>query len=387
MPCKTVVFAGDSVFLTALNFRQCSGRAGRRGFDLLGNVLFLGIPLQRVFRLLSSRLPDLNGHFPITTSLVLRLATLLHGSNNSEFAVRTINSILSQPRLYLGSPKSRMAVLHHCRFSIEYLRRQSLLDVDGSPINFAGCVSHLYYTENSAWAFHVLLRSGYFHELCEDIDSNPHRVCSTLMLVLSHIFGRQQCKRADEEFVKEVVKRSSSIVFLPPLPKKAENTLQAHNKETLAIFRTYVRTFADQHLKDPDDALPLSEMQIGQSEEQFNTTPSANRQHTILRSSFVSLSGHSDEFDSISDLCGTVRSGVFLEEAVVPYLPVHPESTVPLNAYLYDFYKHGDLNALEKANKIRRSDIWFHLNGLSLPYLDRFLPTNTKISLSSSQRS
>jgi hypothetical protein len=387
MPCKTVVFAGDSVFLIALNFRQCSGRAGRRGFDLLGNVLFLGIPLQRVFRLLSPRLPDLNGHFPITTSLVLRLATLLHGSNNSEFAVRTINSILSQPRLYLGSPKSRMAVLHHCRFSIEYLRRRSLLDVDGSPINFAGCVSHLYYTENSAWAFHVLLRSGYFHELCEDIDSNPHRVFSTLMLVLSHIFGRQQCKRADEEFVKEVVKRSSSIVFLPPLPKKAENTLQAHNKETLAIFRTCVRTFADQHLKDPDDALPLSEMQIGQSEEQYNTTPSANRQHTILRSPFVSLSGHSDEFDSISDLCGTVRSGVFLEEAVVPYLPVHPESTVPLNAYLYDFYKHGDLNALEKANKIRRSDIWFHLNGLSLPYLDRFLPTNTKISLSSSQRS
>lgn len=378
MPCKTVVFAGDSVFLTALNFRQCSGRAGRRGFDLLGNVLFLGIPVQRVFRLLSSRLPDLNGHFPITTSLVLRLATLLHGSNNSEFAVRTINSILSQPRLYLGSPKSRMAVLHHCRFSIEYLRRQSLLDIDGSPINFAGCVSHLYYTENSAWAFHVLLRSGYFHDLCEDIDSNPHRVCLTLMLVLSHIFGRQQCKRADEEFVEEVVKRSSSIVFLPPLPKKAENTLRAHNKETLAIFRTYVRTFADQHLKDPDDALPLSEMQIGQSGEQFNATPSENRQHTVLRSPFVSLSGHGDEFDSISDLCGTVRSGVFLEEAVVPYLPIHPEYTAPLNAYLYDFYKHGDLNALEKANKIRRSDIWFHLNGMSLSsYLDGSSPTNT----------
>jgi superfamily II RNA helicase len=367
MPCKTVVFAGDSVFLTALNFRQCAGRAGRRGFDLLGNVLFLGISVQRVFRLLSSRLPDLNGHFPITTSLVLRLATLLHGSNNSDFAIRTINSILSQHRLYLGSPKSKMAVLHHLRFSIEYLRRQSLLDVTGTPINFAGCVSHLYYTENAAWAFHVLLRSGYFHDLCQDIYYNPHRVCLTLMLVLSHIFGRQHCKRADEEFVEEVVKRSSSIVFLPPLPKKAEDTLRAHNEETLAIFRTYARTFADQHLRDPDVVLPLSGMRIGGSDEQFNMTPSANRQDTVLRSPFVSLSGHGDEFDSISDLCSTVRSGVFLEEAVVPYLPVHPESNVPLNAYLYDFYKHGDLNALEKANKIRRSDVWFFLNGM-IPY-------------------
>lgn len=119
-------------------------------------------------------------------------------------------------------------------------------------------------------------------------------------------------------------------------------------------------------------------MQIGQSGEQFNATPSENRQHTVLRSPFVSLSGHGDEFDSISDLCGTVRSGVFLEEAVVPYLPIHPEYTAPLNAYLYDFYKHGDLNALEKANKIRRSDIWFHLNGMSLSsYLDGSSPTNT----------
>ena len=318
MPCKTVVFAGDSVFLTALNFRQCAGRAGRRGFDVLGNVLFIGIPVQRVFRLLSSRLPDLNGHFPITTLLVLRLATLLHDLNNSDFAIQTINSILSQPRLYLGSPESKMAVLHHLRFSIEYLRRQSLLDVHGTPINFAGCVSHLYYTVNSAWAF---------HELCEDIDVNRKHVCLTLMLVLSHIFGRHECKRADQEFVEEVVKPSSSIIFLPPLPKKAERILQAHNNETLDIFCTYVRTFTNQKLKVPDDTLPLSKLRIG-SEEQFSIP--ANLLHTILRSPFVALSGHSDEFDSISDLCGTVRSGVFLEEAVVPYLPIHPESTIPL---------------------------------------------------------
>ena len=87
------------------------------------------------------------------------------------------------------------------------------------------------------------------------------------MLVLSHIFSRQQCKRVDGEFVEEVVKRSPSIVFLPPLPKQAENTLRAHNNETLAIFCTYLKTFADQHLKDPDDALPLSGIRIGRSDE------------------------------------------------------------------------------------------------------------------------
>ena len=66
MPCATVVFSGDSVFLTALNYRQAAGRAGRRGFDLLGNVVFQGISRNKVNRLLSSRLPDLSGHFPVS---------------------------------------------------------------------------------------------------------------------------------------------------------------------------------------------------------------------------------------------------------------------------------------------------------------------------------
>ena len=57
MPCVTTVFSGDSVFLTALNFRQASGRAGRRGFDLLGNVVFHCIDDSKMNRLLSSRLP------------------------------------------------------------------------------------------------------------------------------------------------------------------------------------------------------------------------------------------------------------------------------------------------------------------------------------------
>jgi superfamily II RNA helicase len=154
MPCATVVFSGDSVFLTALNFRQAAGRSGRRGFDLLGNVVFQGISRERASRLLSSRLPELTGHFPITTTLVLRLFTLLNGSSKSEYAEKAVNSLLSQPRLYLGGQSFREQVLHHLRFSIEYLRRNELLGPTGEPVNFTSCVSHLYFTENSSFAFH-----------------------------------------------------------------------------------------------------------------------------------------------------------------------------------------------------------------------------------------
>jgi len=364
MPCKTVVFSGDSVFLSALNFRQAAGRAGRRGFDMLGNVVFHGVSLSKIHKLISSRLPDLNGHFPITTTLVLRLFTLLHSSENAPFAVRCVNSLLSQPRLYLGGEDAKMTVLHHLRFSIEYLRRQHLLDAQGVPLNFAGAVSHLYFTENSSFAFHALLKDGYFHELCAKIDTNKEVVLRELMLTMSHLFGRVHCRQADEEYVQEVVKKSPSIVFLPPMPDHAANVLRKHNKTTLDIFTAYVRTFVDQHIQEPDNALPLTDVTVG-----GDASKSAKGQpkNVKARSSFVALSGYDDKFESIHDLCSTSRSGVFLEEAVVPHISLYPEdSDLPLNAYLYDFFNHGDVNALIKANKIRRGDVWFVLNDLSM---------------------
>ncbi|KAF2702832.1 DEAD/DEAH box helicase-like protein [Pleomassaria siparia CBS 279.74] len=367
MPCKTVVFSGDSVFLTALNYRQAAGRAGRRGFDMLGNVVFHGISMSKIHRLISSRLPDLNGHFPITTTLVLRLFTLLDESKNSSFAVRSVNALLSQPRLYLGGEESKMTVLHHLRFSIEYLRRQYLLDGHGAPLNFAGIVSHLYFTENSAFAFHALLKDGFFHKLCANVDKNPETTIRELMLTMAHLFGRQYCRQADQEFIEDVVKRSPSIVFLPAMPTKAADILRKHNSSTLEIFTAYVKTFVDQHIDGEDNALPLTQMKLGgdsvpKGAEGLQRFPPAR-----VRSSFVALSGHDDNFDSIHDLCTTSRSGVFLEEAVVPYVGLYPEeSELPLNAYLYDFYMHGDTTALATANRIRRGDVWFVLNDFSM---------------------
>ncbi|KAK4988926.1 hypothetical protein LTR66_007187 [Elasticomyces elasticus] len=369
MPCKTVVFSGDSVFLTALNFRQGAGRAGRRGFDLLGNVVFQNISEAKVCRLLSSRLPDLNGHFPVTTTLVLRLFTLLSDSKNSQYAVKAINSLLSQPRLYMGGPAFKDQTLHHLRFSIEYLRRQYLLDSRGAPLNFAGLVSHLYFTENASFAFHALLKEGFFHELCSDIDTKEKDTLESLMLTMAHLFGRVYCRQSDEEYRENVVKRSSSIVFLPPLPKKAARILREHNQQTLDVFRTYVETFIDQHIEEKDCRLPLTGTHAGgdsggnehATESDFSLPP------THIRSSFVALSGHGDQFSSISDLCRTTRDGVFLEESVIPHVGLYPdEMDVPLNAYLLDFYKHGDVKTLARANQIRAGEVWFLLNDFSM---------------------
>ncbi|KAF5666843.1 SKI2 antiviral-like helicase [Fusarium denticulatum] len=364
MPCKTVVFSGDSMFLSPQNYRQASGRAGRRGFDLLGNVVFNGINRDRVHEIMSSRLPALKGQFPISTTLVLRLFVLLSGTNSNEFAVNAVKSLLSQTRLYLGGPDAEMTVKHHLRFSIEYLRRQNLLSVNGEPIHFAGLVGHLYFTENAVFAFHSLLRGGYFHKLCKDIDCARERVLREMMLVLSHLFNRIPIQQTAKTL--EVVESSSSDIFLKRLPLAAERLLVRHNRETLLTFKDYVSSYINAHLHvSPDRTLPLTKIPIGPEEGRGCSLTSDPP--PVIRSPFVALSGFTDEFDSIRELCSTVRDGVFLEESSIPYLPIWPiDTTVELNAYLYDFFKHGSLKVLVRDNLIKRGDVWFHLKDFSL---------------------
>ncbi|KAL6878867.1 P-loop containing nucleoside triphosphate hydrolase protein [Trichoderma novae-zelandiae] len=364
MPCKTVVFQGGSVFLTAQNFRQASGRAGRRGFDLLGNIVFNQIPRKRVYDIMSARLPGLNGQFPISTTLVLRLFSLLHGSDNCEFAANMVRSLLSQTRLYLGGPESEMSIKHHVRFSIEYLRRQGLLSAAGLPINFASIVGHLYFMENAVFAFHSLLRGGYFHRLCADLHTNPERVLLELMLVLSHLFSRLPVKRNMRTVT--IAQASSSVIFLPPLPKEAERMLIQHNQETLSIFKNYVKSYVSHNLTNTRDRiLPFTQIVVGQ-EEPVHWASADSGAAGMVRSPFVALSGSTDNFKTIHELCQTVRGDVFLEESAIPTIPIWPHDTSQeFNAYLYDFYKHGSMSVLVRDNGIRRGDVWFHLKEFS----------------------
>ena len=77
VPCKTVVIAGDEIYLTPLTYRQMAGRAGRRGFDNVGRVIVLGVPERKVKRLMAANLPKLIGCFPISVTLCLRLLTVV----------------------------------------------------------------------------------------------------------------------------------------------------------------------------------------------------------------------------------------------------------------------------------------------------------------------
>lgn len=61
MPFRTVMFLGDDERLNPLMVQQMAGRAGRRGLDRAGNVIYVGFKAQRITQLMSVTSPDVTG--------------------------------------------------------------------------------------------------------------------------------------------------------------------------------------------------------------------------------------------------------------------------------------------------------------------------------------
>ncbi|KAI0067591.1 P-loop containing nucleoside triphosphate hydrolase protein [Artomyces pyxidatus] len=380
-PTKTSVFCGDSPYLTALTYRQCAGRAGRRGYDLLGRVVFYGLPMDRIHRLVLSRLPSLSGTFPLSSTLVLRLFNLLDGSGNAPYAEKAIQSILRLPRISFGSDVGQDQLLHHLRFSIEYLRRSSLLNRDGRPINLFGMASHIYHTEPSNFALVVLLQSGVVHDIC--LQPSLIDAQRDFMALMCHLFGRRYLPDvyATAKNVRVLVQKGPSRVILPPMHAQALGVLLEHQAEIMRIFTAYTLEFSAQHAAElgPDNVLPLSmETFAGASAERDDVSPQLHRFmhdtaiHPIARSLFVANSGHGDHFEDIAELATTVRHGFHLNAHAIPSLEritAQIDSAIKpfaLNAYLFDFYVHGQVDALANANGIRRGDVWYLLQDFHL---------------------
>ncbi|KAJ7045103.1 hypothetical protein C8F04DRAFT_1343667 [Mycena alexandri] len=372
-PAKTAVFCGDSPFLTALMYRQCAGRAGRRGFDLRGNVIFYGLPMERVQRLVTSRLPPLGSSFPLTSTLSLRLMNLLKGSNDAEAAVAAVASILSLPRISFVSEIGRAQMLNHMRFSIEYLRRSGLIDKEGNPMNLFSLAAHLYYHEPSNFALIALLKSGALHDICEQSSMVAKR---EFILIMAHLFGRRYISRVyASEANLAIARKSPSMVVLPDLPESVREVFESHNQQIIRTFSGYALACAAQlEMKSDVDhnCLPLSKISYpGSPQADPCILRSRLREtaiHVVARSLFAANSGHTDEFTSVEELSRSARNGLYLNNNAIPSLKplTTRDGEHVLNAYLLDFFIHGQVSTLANANGIRRGDVWYLLQDFSL---------------------
>ncbi|GAB4814095.1 hypothetical protein N2152v2_001141 [Parachlorella kessleri] len=417
MPCRTVVFLGDHIFLSALQFRQMMGRAGRRGFDPLGHVVFFGVGPRKVRSLMVSPVPHLLGHFPLTVSLCLR-ALALHSAVASKaataaaprsssqrkalsaaaagggavcdpagaLAADTLAVLFRQPFYAARNPGLLQQVQHLFRFSTEYLMRSGAIGLRGEPVGLAGMLCHLHWTDPANLAFAGLLRCGVLDDICKDVRPGMSAdafepVAEKLLLILAHLFQTVPLHRAILQ-QPERFKQSPSKVVLEPLPARVQRALDRHNQQALRVFADYVRCYVEGLQLEgggqaaSGDGLPLSglELPAGPAPDVATalSSPSAAPAGSLQRllvdlrvryqvcSPWAALSGRGDDFASIDDLVASVRAGVVLDVGALPsvaHVDRHGEP-VPLNRYVLDYWKHQQKSALVEANGLRDGDAW-----------------------------
>uniref|UniRef100_A0A8C4MUC3 DExD/H-box helicase 60 n=1 Tax=Equus asinus TaxID=9793 RepID=A0A8C4MUC3_EQUAS len=363
MPCKSVVFMEDSVFLDALNFRQMSGRAGRRGEDLIGNVFFYDIPLPKIQRLLKSNVPKLKGQFPLSISLVLRLMLLVAKANDKEDAKAKALSVLQHSLMSFKRPKIECMLKFYFIYSLQFLVTEGYLNEECVPIGYAGLVSHLHYHEPANFVLVSLLVKGLFHKLCIPISIDGRKtfsedVMETLVVVLANLFGRRYLPPCVENFKK---KFSLSKVTLDDLPKDFAAVVEEHNNRMQGNFGSFLLTISKLADMRKEYQLPLSEIDFSgkeceDSELVSHLMPGAESRTAV--SPFACLSNITDQ--DLFDINVAMLQTINLNVKNIPLLCLNKYDKTgrkcPLNAYALNFYKHGSLLALTLDNWLNMGD-------------------------------
>ncbi|XP_056658848.1 probable ATP-dependent RNA helicase DDX60 isoform X2 [Monodelphis domestica] len=376
MPCKSVIFTEDSVFLDALNFRQMSGRAGRRGEDLIGNVFFYDIPLPKVQRLLKSNVPQLRGQFPLSISLVLRLMILVMKADDKEDAKAKVLSVLQHSMMSFNQPKMKHMLKVYFIFSLQFLVREGYLDQECIPRGFSGLAIHLHYHEPSNFVLISFLEKGLFHKLCQPMKLKGPKVFSenvmeTLVLVLANLFGRRYLPSCVKRYKRTF---SQSKVILNDLPKEFAAAAEEYNHKIENDFGSFLLIISELADMKKEYQLPLSEIDFSgeecrDSELVSHLMPGMENRTAV--SPFACLSEITDQdlfnIDMVNDI---VLRTIDVHDKNAPYFWLkkfdRDGSRHHLNAYAFDFYKHGSMAALALDNGLNKGDAFAAIKDFGL---------------------
>ncbi|XP_053315899.1 probable ATP-dependent RNA helicase DDX60 [Spea bombifrons] len=375
MPCRSVVFLEDSIYLDALNYRQMSGRAGRRGQDLLGNVFFFGIPMPKVKKLLKSNVPQLKGQFPLSISLILRLMLLAARADDKEDAKAKALSILMHSLMTYKQPRETHLLKLFSLFSLHYLIHEGYLDQDCKPMLFTGLVTHLHYHEPSNYVFVSFLKKGLFRKLCQPCKKNPNKfpdsVMESLVLILANLFARNYFV---PHFMSRHVKFHQSKVFLDPLPDDFSSAVKEHNKNVATIFGHCLFTAAKLADMEKECQLPFSEISFSGKEctdsQLVNHVMDCDEERSGI-SPFACLSGNSDHnLFAMENVNSLMLQTAQIPDKHIPILPLQKKDPsgrkLMLNAFALDFFKHRSLQAIVNENGFNEGDAYNKLKDFSL---------------------
>ncbi|RNA20271.1 putative ATP-dependent RNA helicase DDX60 [Brachionus plicatilis] len=188
MPCKSVVFMDDQIYLDSFQYRQAYGRAGRRGYDQVGYVVFFDIPHSKINRLMGSYIPELRPHFPLSVTFTMQLFDCVLKSKNR--VNLSIDCVLFKS--YWNFTYSRLnQVGYYAIFSLNFLFDLKLLNEKGKFSTFANILERIHYHEPSNLLFYFMMVNNLFHDLIsKNSGLNESKKMEKIMTIMCYLFNR-----------------------------------------------------------------------------------------------------------------------------------------------------------------------------------------------------
>ncbi|CAJ0581105.1 unnamed protein product, partial [Mesorhabditis spiculigera] len=341
MPCKTIIFGIDDPKLTPLLYRQMSGRAGRRGFDHSGKVIFTAIPTGKMRRLLTGSLPNLHPNPPFTISYLLRIFSRLHqvnpledeGFNESKATVQAkrlksaTNVLTNSFALITRDGEDKENMMRQLRvytwFSAQLLRQEQLIDNKGTGRGLYQLVSLLQASEPGNLIFAHLIQNDIFHQLCRKYKGEELKL--KVLHILATLFTRVYLPPDYN---------TARGVHLLPLSDSVKSEVDSYATSAMGMYGKYMSSLAPNgNLMDPDYAV---------SGATFTT------EHHYKR-----------------ELVPVFNKRYAFDESFLPAIDLEPVDhrghRLYLNSYALDFWKNESRNQLLMYNKIPVNRVWYLL--------------------------
>ncbi|UJR12134.1 hypothetical protein I4U23_016311 [Adineta vaga] len=376
MPTKTVAFVRDSIYLDALQYRQTSGRAGRRGFDIQGHIVFIDIPIPKIRHLIVSSIPDIHPHFPSSVTFLMRLLQLCSNTENKykQDAIHRSLIALQCPFMKQSINKQELIQIqlqYHCLYTLHFLHQLNLVNNQGDLVGLAGLPTHLHYFEPSNILFVYLMNNKLFHNLNDDIE---------IINILAHLFTNLPWLITHEKYEKlSSVRREqmfNSKLFLPSISNDIQQLINSYNSLVKNIYGCYIQNVIQQMRLQHNNQvsiLPLSNVSFDLSSDYDNGTFEYNLHHHYSQQSihssispFAGLSGLTHEKFMFNYNSSTnswdLAYDLNLSPRIVPFIDIsahdHTNSAYYLNSYALDFYKHGSERLLITENQLASGDVY-----------------------------
>ncbi|KAG5511930.1 hypothetical protein JKF63_07755 [Porcisia hertigi] len=413
-PCRSVVLAGDHVLLNTTQFRQMMGRAGRRGLDYLGHLIFLSVSMKKITRLMTSSMTVIKGNVQVDPITQLRLLQLydyarhrdLKGAEEwSRHALGMAERLYVNPLFFAG--RAAMEGGNMEPFTIEFaqmllgfLHREGLHFKDRPSSLGSLLVDAMYVFRNAqvsaeGFAFISMITrqvfakarlARHFRYLAPSDDAVEQEAKAEL---LAYLFSVNKMCGVPLEIHRSVLSDPAVMelwcgrrvakqhrVVLAPLDICSPATKPFSYVSVFRMISAFY-TYLASTLKEPADTrlpymCPKTKKKNcifgGKSEMPLMAKLKETIQPYAARDPFVAISGCGDHFVHSEDLVTTLRRGLFCDRRMLPLLDLtdgcrHDGAQVLINACLTDFVRCKA--QIDSVRSNYRFTLLEELNGLS----------------------